>query len=186
MSAPPKYTDDPVPAPSSPSGSASKAPTKSYGAVPSAQSSAPLLSSPPPSSSRNAWMNQPSDDDLPDDFKVGVTVIDCDPEIRLAFIRKVYSILFIQLLCTAVVGVGMSTNAAITYTHENPWIVWVPMIGSFVSLLGTYWKRHDFPLNMVMLGLFTLFEAVMVGAVTSYYESKIVSIDCGSGFADEI
>jgi hypothetical protein len=121
-------------------------------------------------------MDQPSPDDLPDDFKVGVVVIDCDADIRLAFIRKVYSILFIQLLATAAVGLGMSTHAAVTFAHENPWVVWVPMIGSFASLFATYVKRHDYPVNMVLLGLFTLCEAVMVGAITSYYESKIVSV----------
>jgi FtsH-binding integral membrane protein len=120
-------------------------------------------------------MDQPADDDLPDDFKVGVAVADCDASIRLAFIRKVYTILFIQLLCTGAVGLGMNTGPAVEFTRANPWVIWVPMLGSFVSLIGTYIKRHDFPLNMVMLGLFTLFEAVMVGALTSFYESKIVS-----------
>lgn len=36
--------------------------------------------------------------DLPDDFKYGVSVYESSPEIRNAFIRKVYSILFVQLL----------------------------------------------------------------------------------------
>jgi hypothetical protein len=33
-------------------------------------------------------MDQP-DDDLPDDFKVGVNVVDCDVAIRMGFVRKV-------------------------------------------------------------------------------------------------
>lgn len=168
MSAPPKYTDEPpAPAPAQ----------KTYGAVPISASAEPLL--PPshgPSASHqsNTWMDQPSEDDLPEDFKVGVAVIDCDASIRLAFIRKVYTILFIQLACTAAVGLGMNTGPAIAFTHENPWVIWVPMLGSFSSLVGTYVKRHDYPVNMILLGLFTLFEAVMVGALTSFYETKIV------------
>lgn len=39
-------------------------------------------------------------DDLDDDFKIGVTAAQSSPEIRNAFIRKVYGILFIQLLGT--------------------------------------------------------------------------------------
>lgn len=180
MSAPPKYTDEPPAAPPA---------QKGYGTVPTAGASDPLLSAPgsapspyhpgnsssnSSSNNNNTWMDQPSEDDLPDDFKVGVAVIDCDAAIRLAFIRKVYTILAIQLACTAAVGLGMNTGPAVDFTRENPWVIWVPMIGSFVSLIGTYIKRHDFPLNMVMLGLFTLFEAVMVGALTSFYESRIV------------
>jgi FtsH-binding integral membrane protein len=119
-------------------------------------------------------MDQAADDDLPDDFKVGVTVIDCDVEIRVAFIRKVYSILFVQLLATSLVALAMSLPAAIEFTHANPWTMWVPMLGSLVALFGVYWKRHEHPLNLVLLGLFTLLEAVMIGSVTSYYESRIV------------
>lgn len=167
--APPQYADEP-PRPSGSSGS-------KYGSLsPDVPSSASLLNT--SSSSRNTWMDHPADDDLPDDFKVGVTVIDCDVEIRVAFIRKVYSILFAQLLVTSIVAVGMSLPAAVEFTHGNPWTIWVPMLGSLVALGGVYWKRHSFPANMIMLGIFTLLEAVMIGAVTSYYESRIVS-RCG-------
>jgi FtsH-binding integral membrane protein len=140
--------------------------------------SAPLLQSSSASASRNTWMDQPGSDDLPDDFKVGVTVIDCDVEIRVAFIRKVYSILFVQLLATSAVALAMSLPAVVAFTHANAWIMWAPMLGSLVALFGVYWKRHDFPANIIMLGLFTMLEAVMIGAVTSYYESRIVSPFC--------
>jgi hypothetical protein len=66
MSAPPQYRDEPASPPS-----ASK---KSYGAAPTDVAVEPLLAQ--ASASRNAWMNQPGEDDLPDDFKVGVAVID--------------------------------------------------------------------------------------------------------------
>lgn len=168
MSAPPQYTDEPQPVQSSTS--------KKYGATSSAEdaiSSQPLLAH---STGRNAWMDQPSSDDLPDDFKVGVNVIDCDAEIRVAFIRKVYTVLFIQILTTSIVATLMSTQPAIEFTHNNTWIMWIPMLGSFVALLGVYWKRHQHPVNLVMLGLFTLLEAWMIGTITSYYESRIVCL----------
>jgi hypothetical protein len=34
-------------------------------------------------------MDQPEDGDLPDDFKIGVAVVECDVEIRMGFVRKV-------------------------------------------------------------------------------------------------
>jgi FtsH-binding integral membrane protein len=158
MASPPKYTDS--------------AP-KSYGATPSAPATEPLLAA-QSSSSRNAWLDSP-DDDLPDDFKVGVAVIDCDAEIRLAFIRKVYSILFVQLLATSAVSLALSHPAAVAFHQEHPWTLWIPMVGSFAALGGVYWKRHQHPANLILLGLFTIFEAMMIGTITSYYDSRIVS-----------
>lgn len=161
---PPKYTDNPK---------------KSYGTLPQdASSTEPLLSAQAQhagSSSRNAWMDQPADDDLPDDFKVGVAVIDCDTEIRLAFIRKVYSILFCQLLLTSLVSLALYHPKAVEFHQRHPWTIFIPMAGSFVSLLGVYWKRHQHPANLVILGVFTIFESMMIGTITSYYESRIVS-----------
>lgn len=160
MASPPKYTDNP---------------TKSYGAAPiDAPATQPLLAA-QAGSSRNAWMDQPSEDDLPDDFKVGVSVYDCDAEIRLAFIRKVYSILFVQLLMTSVISLLLSLPAAVDFTHSHGWVIYIPMAGSFASLFGVYMRRHQHPSNLILLGLFTIFESMLIGTVTSYYESRIVS-----------
>ena len=57
--------------------------------------SSPLLGSPSvqsPSGS-NGFYDQPAEGDLPDDFKYGTTVSESSPEIRNAFVRKVYTIL---------------------------------------------------------------------------------------------
>ncbi|KAK4686023.1 protein lifeguard, partial [Tremellales sp. Uapishka_1] len=161
MSALPQYTDEPVsPIPSK----------KNYGTTPAEE---PLLAA-QAGTSRNAWMDQPAADDLPDDFKFGVNVYDCDAEIRLAFIRKVYSILFIQLLLTSVIAFGMSFPAAVDFTRNHQYLIYIPMVGSFASLLGVYWKRHQHPANLILLGLFTVFESLLIGTITSYYESRIV------------
>ena len=164
MTAPPQYTDSP-------------APMKGYGAASSTKDPAtePLLAA-PSGSSRNAWMDQPSDDDIPDDFKIGVNVIDCDTEIRLAFIRKVYSILFVQLLATSIISFGLSTPVAVAFNQTHPWIIYVPMACSFITLLGVYWKRHQHPANLILLGLFTVFEAMLIGTITSYFDSRIVRL----------
>lgn len=164
--APPQYVDQP------PRSSTSSKYGSTSADIPD---SAPLLGGSSSSTGRNAWMDHPADDDLPDDFKVGVTVIDCDVEIRVAFIRKVYSILFVQILLTSIVALAMSLPSVVEFTHENSWTLWIPMGGSLVSLFGVYWKRHSFPANLIMLGIFTMLEAVMIGAVTSYYEARIVN-----------
>ncbi|OCF61538.1 vacuolar protein [Kwoniella mangroviensis CBS 10435] len=169
MSAPPQYTDNPQAGP--------LPPKKSYGAAPTdgdVEATEPLLATAQASTSAqrtgNAWMDEGSSDD----FKVGVNVIDCDTEIRLAFIRKVYSILFLQLLLTSVVSLGMSYPKVSEFTKQNSWIIWIPLIGSMVSLFMVYWKRHHHPANLILLGIFTLFEAMSIGFVTSMVEGRIV------------
>lgn len=76
---PPQYPDSPR--------------AKTYGAADDlASDQQALLGRAGPSSSRgNAWIDQPEEDDLPDDFKVGVNVADCDVQIRMAFVRKIYT-----------------------------------------------------------------------------------------------
>lgn len=179
MSSPPKYTNPPQ-----------------YGAVgdEEAADTAPLLASgskkgpgfgnddftaaalaAQAGSSRNAWTDQPRDDDLSDDFKFGVNVADCDEVIRKAFLRKVYAILLVQLGLTAAVGGALMFEGPKAFVQSNPWILWVSLVGSFASLFGVYWKRHNYPANFFILALFTFFEAIMVGTATSFYDAKIVS-----------
>ncbi|WVO17170.1 hypothetical protein L204_104862 [Cryptococcus depauperatus] len=164
MSSPPRYSDAPQ-----------SHPAKGYGTTPTAvdsSSSEPLLSAHSVSNVQRAAEEAWDDDD--GSFKLGIAVSDCDAEIRMAFIRKVYSILLVQLVLTALISVILSFPNAINFTHQNPWIMWIPLIGSFVSLGFVWWKRHHHPANLILLGLFTTFEATMIGLAVSYYESRIV------------
>jgi hypothetical protein len=36
------------------------------------------------------------------------------------------------------------------------------------------WKIHSHPLNLVILGVFTIFEATSVGMVISFYQTEFV------------
>ncbi|KAL7424507.1 hypothetical protein Q5752_000191 [Cryptotrichosporon argae] len=171
---------------STPYTDATPLPKKTYGAAESASDAASPLLGPSSSASAsasgarananapsNAWMDTP-DGELPDDFKVGVAVADCDAVIRLAFVRKVYAILFVQLALTSAVSVAMRAPAVTDWTRANAWFMWVPVVGSLVSLGGVWWKRHEHPANLIILGVFTLFESLSIGLVTSFTESRIV------------
>ncbi|KAG8892291.1 hypothetical protein FRC01_014246, partial [Tulasnella sp. 417] len=78
--------------------------------------------------------DQPGFGELPDDFKYGVSVYESAPEIRQAFVRKVYSILFAQLLATTVVSGYMQYVNASVWIQNNIWAFYTAMIGSFVTL----------------------------------------------------
>ncbi|CDZ98198.1 N-methyl-D-aspartate receptor glutamate-binding subunit [Phaffia rhodozyma] len=155
---------------------------KSYDAInpapPTADANAPLLAS-SSAAAQNAFIHsnvprQGLDDDDEDDFKFGTSVSSSDVSIRMGFIRKVYSILAVQLLFTAIVAVGMSQPAAIRWTQENTWFFWLPLVGTFASLFTLFWKIDSHPLNLFLLGAFTLFESLSIGTVVSYYDQKVV------------
>ncbi|CAE7126822.1 unnamed protein product [Rhizoctonia solani] len=158
--APPSYQ----PVPQSP---------QKYNQYGSAQASEPLLGETHGQSSRgvNAFGD---DSDLPDDFKYGVSVYESAPEIRQAFVRKVYSILFAQILGTCVVTKLASSDSAVSWVQSNRWAVFVLLIGSFINLGLLWWKRLSHPTNYILLASFTALESLSLGLIVSYYESTIV------------
>jgi len=97
-----------------------------------------------------------SDDDIPDDFKYGVSVSQSDITIRMGFIRKVYGILFVQLLATTIVsGVFKGVPAVQTWVQANPWMMWVSLFGTIGTLIGLFVVRKKYPANFYLLGAFT-------------------------------
>jgi FtsH-binding integral membrane protein len=115
------------------------------------------------------------DDNLPDDFKFGGVVAEATLDIRMAFIRKVYAILTAQLLATAGVSAVSMTNATYrNWIQTNQWMMWVSLIGTFVFLGLTFWKRKSHPMNLAFLAGFTAMEAYSISVIVSFYESSIV------------
>jgi len=110
----------------------------------------------------------------PDDFKIGVTVEQSAPEIRAMFVRKVYSVLFFQVLGSCIVASGMYATSVTSWVMKNPWFMLLTLIGSFGSLGLVYWKRHNHPTNLYMLGLFTSVESVALGTLVSFLDQTIV------------
>ncbi|CAG7850912.1 Bax inhibitor 1 AltName: Full=BH3 domain-containing protein bxi1 [Serendipita indica DSM 11827] len=124
-------------------------------------------------SNANAIYNQA--EDLPDDFKYGVNVASSAIEVRQAFVRKVYSILFAQIVATTIVGGALSQSvSAISWIQNHVWAFYIPLFGSLIFLGLLYWKRHSSPMNFVLLGVFTLMEAVTLGVAVAFYDNIIV------------
>uniref|UniRef100_A0A1D1XHK6 Putative membrane protein C576.04 n=1 Tax=Anthurium amnicola TaxID=1678845 RepID=A0A1D1XHK6_9ARAE len=158
----------------------------SYGS----NSQGPLYTAPPPeyapehaqsanagtSSAREPFLGREwENDNVPDDFKIGVSVGQCDIGIRMAFVRKVYSILATQLFLTMVMGaVFMYNESAKQWVQSNRWAVWVSMISTFVLLFALIWKRRSYPTNYVLLSLFTFVEAYAIGVTVTYFAKELV------------
>jgi len=114
-------------------------------------------------------------DGIPDDFKYGTTVGQSDLSIRMAFVRKVYSILSMQIFATAVfAAVCMYSDKVQHWMLVNSWTFFVSWIMTLVSLVVLIVKRRDYPANMWALGAFTAFETYSIGAIVSMYRSEVV------------
>ncbi|KAG0142251.1 hypothetical protein CROQUDRAFT_662821 [Cronartium quercuum f. sp. fusiforme G11] len=105
---------------------------------------------------------------------IGVTVSQATIEIRMAFIRKVYSILFLQIAATAIVGSLMRLDTPRAFLLAHTWTIFIPLVGALVSMLFLYAKRHSSPANLILLSLFTLLEAVGVGAAVAFIQTVVV------------
>merc|ERR1712029_926248 len=105
-----------------------------------------------------------------------------EKSVRLGFIRKVYSILCMQLVVTmGIIGI-FTVEKVKLYSAQHPemwWIALVIMLVSIISLACCEGVRRKTPHNFIFLGLFTLAEGFMLGAVTSTYDANEVLMAVG-------
>jgi len=74
----------------------------------------------------------------------------------MGFIRKVYGILFVQLLATTVVAaVFKSVGVIQTWVQQNAWMMWLSLFGSLGVLIALFVVRKKYPANFYLLALFT-------------------------------
>lgn len=109
------------------------------------------------------------------DAKRGQNVADMNASIRLKFLRKVYSILAVQLtMNTLVSGFILFSPQIKAFAVQNNWVLFLNLGLSIVSMLGLMWKRRDYPINFVLLGLTTLCQSFSVGILVSFYDRMLV------------
>lgn len=114
-------------------------------------------------------------DNIPDDFKYSVDVASCELPIRQMFIRKVYSLLSIQILGTVLVGFIMRSSPGIKeWAFNNMWLFIVSLVGSIGFLVATAFNARSYPINLVLLGGFTLCEAYGLGVACALVELEIL------------
>lgn len=93
----------------------------------------------------------------------------------MAFLRKVYSILSMQILLTTLTSAAfLYSNTIRTFVHESPALLLVSLIGSLVMILALTLYRHQHPVNLYLLFGFTLLEALTVAITVTFYEVSVV------------
>ncbi|PWZ03065.1 UPF0005-domain-containing protein [Testicularia cyperi] len=147
---------------------------KGYTAVPSHDAEYHAGGSNPTYGATDPLAPRDIDQEDPDDFKYGVTVEQSTPEVRAEFLRKVYSVLFCQILGTTIIAGLMTTKGAAAWVQQNQWAFIVPLFGSLIVMGFLYWKRHSHPTNILLLSLFTVLESISLGTVITYVDQKIV------------
>uniref|UniRef100_M1A7R0 Transmembrane BAX inhibitor motif-containing protein 4 n=1 Tax=Solanum tuberosum TaxID=4113 RepID=M1A7R0_SOLTU len=105
-----------------------------------------------------------------------------DPQMRWAFIRKVYSIVCTQLFFTAVIATVMFFTPAVkhymrTILGRVTVIVLLVIAFILIFLMGRYGKKH--PWNYLLMGVFTLCLACVVGAACALRAGETILIAAG-------
>ncbi|KAK2892848.1 hypothetical protein QQF64_035330 [Cirrhinus molitorella] len=112
---------------------------------------------------------------IEDDFNYGTNVATASVHIRMDFLRKVYTILSLQIIITTgVSALFMLCNPIKNFVHESPSLVLISAIGSLILLLALAVYRHQHPINLYLLFGFTLLESLSVATAVTFYEYTIV------------
>eukprot|EP00747_Dinoflagellata_sp_TGD_P193932 gnl/TRDRNA2_/TRDRNA2_60759_c0_seq2.p1 gnl/TRDRNA2_/TRDRNA2_60759_c0~~gnl/TRDRNA2_/TRDRNA2_60759_c0_seq2.p1 ORF type:complete len:249 (+),score=44.36 gnl/TRDRNA2_/TRDRNA2_60759_c0_seq2:95-841(+) len=102
-------------------------------------------------------------------------------EIRIGFVRKVYAIFSFQLLLTVAIAAPLQTVSE-KWMRGHLWLMYFSMIMSFVTLIMITCCQNlarNFPTNYILLFVFTAFEAIMIGFVSSAYTWQSVLLAAG-------
>ncbi|KAK7495622.1 hypothetical protein BaRGS_00013069 [Batillaria attramentaria] len=103
--------------------------------------------------------------------------------VRLGFIRRVYAILFIQIFVTAlIITLFLYVDPIREYSVANPWLYILGMVITFAVLIVLACcpeVRRNYPINFILLSIFTVCEGWMLGTVSSHYEKDEVLMAVG-------
>ncbi|KAM0840688.1 hypothetical protein ACQ4PT_041330 [Festuca glaucescens] len=100
------------------------------------------------------------------------------PELRWALIRKIYVILSLQLLLTAVVAAVVVKVRAIPHffvsTNAGFGLYIFLIIFPFIVLCPLYFYRQKHPVNLLLLAIFTVAISFAVGMTCAFTSGKVI------------
>nr|XP_023024494.1 protein lifeguard 4-like [Leptinotarsa decemlineata] len=115
------------------------------------------------------------EDEIENDFAYRNNVWQATKSIRLAFIRKVYGLLTMQIFLTIVIAaVCMFTPPIRSFVQSNDWMMLVTFFGSIALLLALHVKRRESPANFILLTAFTVVQAYTIGVIVTFYSQAVV------------
>ncbi|KAJ7345954.1 hypothetical protein JRQ81_001904 [Phrynocephalus forsythii] len=103
-----------------------------------------------------------------------------DKKVRHTFIRKVYTIISVQLLLTVgIIAIFTFVEPVSAFVRRNIAVYYVSYAVFFVTylvLVCCEGPRRRFPWNLILLFVFTLAMGFMTGTIASMYSTKAVLI----------
>ncbi|NXT17960.1 LFG4 protein, partial [Syrrhaptes paradoxus] len=113
---------------------------------------------------------------IEDDFNYGSNVASASVHIRMAFLRKVYSILSIQVLLTTVTSALFLYSTGVqAFVHERPALLLISGLGSLAIIVALTLYRHQHPVNLYLLfGFCFLNGSLFFLFIVSFYDVSIV------------
>ncbi|CAL9134131.1 unnamed protein product [Musa textilis] len=100
------------------------------------------------------------------------------PDLRWAFIRKIYTILTVQLALTAAVAAVVVSVKSISHffvsSSAGLGLYIFLIILPFILLCPLYIYRERHPVNLLLLGLFTLSISFAVGMSCAFTSGKVI------------
>ncbi|XP_066141408.1 protein lifeguard 4-like [Euwallacea fornicatus] len=112
---------------------------------------------------------------IQNDFAYRNNVAQATKTIRLAFLRKVYGLLSMQIFFTVIIaGIFMFTPPIKGFVQTNDWMMIVSFFASIILLIPLHIKRKESPANFILLTLFTVVQAYTIGVIVTFYSKAIV------------
>ncbi|XP_011307519.1 protein lifeguard 4 [Fopius arisanus] len=118
-----------------------------------------------------------SDDssNIQNDFAYRNNVHNAHIKIRMAFLRKVYGLISVQLLLTVVISaVFILCEPVKQCVQQNSWMMGVSFFATFGILIALHFKRREHPTNLILLGAFTIILSYSVGTVVTFFDVSLV------------
>lgn len=108
-----------------------------------------------------------------------------DKSIRQGFIRKVYSILTIQFAITTIFVIFFTQSSSAKEWCKTPtavglmWGNLAVLLVTEITLICCEGVRRKHPINIILLGVFTVSMSFFVGIIASTYDSTAVALAAG-------
>lgn len=106
-----------------------------------------------------------------------------EKNVRLRFIRKIYTLLCIQLLTTLIMSVGVAyTPSAQQFIVHHTGLFYGAIIMTFVFLFASFAWGRQHPHGLLILAGFTLCESYTISTLSCIYDAQSIILAWGLTF----
>ena len=95
---------------------------------------------------------------------------ECSSQVKAGFLKRVYVLLALQLVLSGgIVCAVLTAPSARTFVKSRPEVVILSSVAGLFVVCILFGKRHQHPLNLVLLHIFTLLQGCTIAGVCALY-----------------